>query len=143
MDVDTIRQGVAAAEVFTPSQTTGWPEPQSLAADSATEPYPVEALPGVLRAAILEVQAFVQAPTSLVAGSALAALSITAQGHVDVQRAAKLVGPSSLFLLTVADSGERKTTCDGLFLAAIREWERQEPVRLEPELQGYRAALAV
>ena len=134
MDVDTIRQGVATAEVLTlPPRAPTWPDPQPLTVDSAPDPYPLESLPGILKAAILEVQAFVQAPTSLVAYSALAALSIAVQGHVDVQRAVKLSGPSSLYLLTVADSGERKTTCDGLFLAAIREWERREAAHLDPE----------
>ena len=34
-----------------------------------------------------------------------------------------MVGPVSLYLLAVADSGERKTTCDGIFSPALRKWE--------------------
>jgi putative DNA primase/helicase len=48
------------------------------------------------------------------------------QAHVDVARAEKLSGPSSLFLLTIADSGERKSTCDGFFTKAIREYEAEQ-----------------
>jgi putative DNA primase/helicase len=65
-----------------------------------------------VRNAVEEVQGFTKAPTPLVASSALAALSVAAQAHGDVQRAEKLTGPTSLFILTIADSGERKSTCD-------------------------------
>jgi hypothetical protein len=39
-------------------------------------------------------------------------------------RDAQLVGPVSLYVLAVAESGERKTTCDRILGAALREWER-------------------
>lgn len=53
-----------------------WPEPQPLAASVGTEPYPLDALPAVVRAAVEEVQGFIKAPVPLVASSALAALSL-------------------------------------------------------------------
>ncbi|MDQ3796460.1 MAG: YfjI family protein [Pseudomonadota bacterium] len=58
---------------------------------------------------------FVQGPVSLVACSALSALSLTYQALADVRRADKLSGLCSLYLLAVADSGERKTNCDNFF----------------------------
>ena len=60
---------------------------------------------------------FVQCPPALAACSALSALSLAGQALADVQRADELKGPTSLYLLAVAESGERKTTCDSLFLA--------------------------
>jgi len=107
----------------------GWQEPQPLSARVELEPYPLDALPKTIRAAVEEVAGFTKAPVPLVASSALAALSVAAQAHFDVKRADKLHGPSSLFLLTIADSGERKSTCDGFFSSAIRQYEparRQE-----------------
>lgn len=98
-----------------------WPEPQPLAAKVDPEPYPVDALPDAIRTAVEEVQGFTKAPVPLVASSALAALSLAIQAHADAKRAEKLTGPVSLFLLTIADSGERKSTCDGFFTKAIRE----------------------
>ena len=75
-----------------------WPEPEPLIAEIAPEPYPVDALPETLRAAIEEVVGFVKAPIPLVASTALGALSLAIQAHVDVQRAEKLEGPVGLFL---------------------------------------------
>ena len=117
-----------------------WPEPEPLIVQRDAEPYPVDALPGGIGAAVREVVGFAQCPVSLAACSALAALSAVGQGLADVRRAEKLVGPSSLFLLAIADSGERKTTCDGYFLSAIREWETQQAEAAKPCLAKHAAA---
>jgi putative DNA primase/helicase len=106
------------------------------------EEYPLDALPGTILEAVKEVQAFVQAPIALVASSALAALSLACQAHIDVKRAEKLQGPVSLFLLTIADSGERKSTCDAFFTAPIRDWEKAQAEAAKPALREYEAALA-
>lgn len=119
----------------------GWPEPHPLTVRVRPEPYPADALPPAIRAAVAEVAGFVKAPLPLVASSALAALSVAAQGLVDVQRAEKLLGPSGLFLLTIADSGERKTTCDGFFSSAVRRFEEEEAQAVQPELDRHRADL--
>jgi hypothetical protein len=34
--------------------------------------------------------------------------------------------PTSLFLLTVARSGERKTSCDAALLGALRDFEKEQ-----------------
>ena len=98
-----------------------WPEPMPLIVKLAAEAYPLDALPLTVRAAVTEVQGFTLAPIALVASSALGALSLSIQGLVDVKRVEGLYGPVSLFVLTVADSGERKSTCDQFFTAEIRE----------------------
>lgn len=116
--------------------------PQPLTAKIAPEPYPLDALPEVIRAAVQEVQGFVKAPMAMVASSALAALSLAGQAHIDVQRAAKLEGPSSLFLLTIADSGERKSTCDGFFMKPIRDYEAAQAEAAKPKVKDHRAAVA-
>jgi putative DNA primase/helicase len=122
-------------------ESAEWPEPQPLAAKVEPEPYPVDALPEVVRAAVIEVQQFTKAPVPLVASSALAALSLAIQAHVDVKRADMLAGPVGLFLLTIADSGERKSTCDGLFTGAIRNYETQQAEAAKPKVKEYKAAL--
>jgi hypothetical protein len=58
-----------------------------------------------------------------------------------VRRADKLSGPCSLYLLDVADAGERKTTCDNFFTLSISEWEQEQAVRMEPELSKHAAAM--
>ncbi|MBA3508086.1 MAG: DUF3987 domain-containing protein, partial [Betaproteobacteria bacterium] len=118
-----------------------WPEPSPLEAKIPSEAYPLDALPTAIRAAVEEVRAFTKAPVVLVASSALAALSLVAQAHIDIARADKLTGPVGLFLLTIADSGERKSTCDSFFVRVIREYEAQQAEAAAPELQAHKANL--
>ena len=118
-----------------------WPEPQPLTAKVDPEPYPLDALPDTIRAAVEEVRGFTKAPVSLVASSALAALSLAIQSHADAKRAEKLTGPVSLFLLTIADSGERKSTVDGFFTKAIRDYEETQAEAAKPALKDHSAAV--
>ena len=119
-----------------------WNMPLPLGIPVASELYPSDALPDVVRGAVEEVQVFTQAPLPLVASSALGVLSLTGQAYVDVKRAEGLTGPTSLFLLTIADSGERKSTCDKFFTEPIRYYERQQTEAAQPACADYRAALA-
>jgi len=119
-----------------------WPKPQPLIAKIEPEAYPVDSLPETIRAACEEVAAFVKAPFPLVAGSALGALSLACQAHADIKRAERLTSPTSLFILSIADSGERKTTCDGFFTSAIRQYETEQAQFAEPLLQDFAAEIA-
>ena len=118
-----------------------WPKPQDLTAKIEPEPYPLDALPDTIRLAVEEVQGFVKAPVPLVASSALAALSLTIQAHADAKRAEKLHGPVGLFLLTIANSGERKSTCDGFFTSAIRRYQEEQGEAAKPALKDHRAEM--
>ncbi len=118
-----------------------WPDPIPLIADEKPMPYPVDALPGVIGEAVAEVTEFVQCPAALTACSALSAISTVGAGLVDVQRANQLVGPTSLFLMAIADSGERKSTVDGYFTKAIREYEAVQEELAQQALRDYRSAL--
>lgn len=84
--------------------------------------YPVAAL-GALRPAVEAVAGQTLAPIAIPAASALAVASLAVQGFADVETLAGF-RPTSVFLLTVAQSGERKSTCDGLLLSELRAFER-------------------
>ena len=118
-----------------------WPEPEPLTVKVEPEDYPFDALPDAIRAAVIEAQVFTKAPVPMVASSALAALSLAIQQFVDVKRAEKLTGPVGLFLLTIADSGERKSTCDGFFTKAIRDYEAQQAEAAKQIIRDYKAAI--
>jgi putative DNA primase/helicase len=124
------------------SSCPDWTKPQPLTAKLEPKPYPLDALPDTIRAAAEEVAGFVKAPAALVASSALAALSLACQAHIDAKRAEKLHGPVSLFLLTIADSGERKTTCDGFFTSAIQQYQEEQAEAMKPAIKEYQAAIA-
>jgi putative DNA primase/helicase len=131
------------ANASPPAESWEWPEPQLLTAKVEPEPYPLDALPDTIRAAVEEVVAFVKAPVPLVASAALGALSLAIQAHVDVKRAEKLDGPVGLFLLTLADSGERKSTVDRFFTASIRQHEEKQAEDSKPDVEAYEAAIDV
>jgi len=121
------------------SDGNGWPKPQPLSSEIEPESYPLDALPDTVRAAVEEVADFVKAPIPLIASSALAALSLAIQSHADAKRAEKLYGPVGLFLLTIADSGERKSTCDNFFTTSIREYEKEQVEAMQSAVKEYQA----
>lgn len=116
-----------------------WPRLQPLTEDIEPIPYPIDALPGRIRDAVEQVADEVQAPLALIACSALAVISVAAQGQVDVQRAPHLRSPTSLFLLVIADSGERKSASDKRMTEALLQYERAALARATPALKRHRA----
>ena len=119
-----------------------WPDPVPIAAQYDYLPYPIEALPSGLKEAVMEVQAFTQAPIAMVASSALAVLSLAAQGLINVQRADQLLGPVSLYFLIIADSGERKSSNDGYFSGVVHDFVKAASSRLAPLAAEFRAELS-
>ena len=138
-----VAKGLGAVRACIQAVRDGWNEPQPLVADMHREPFPIEALPGTIRKAVEEVREFVQAPVALIASSALGALSLAAQSHWDIKRAERLEGPVSLYLLGIADSGERKSTCDGFFMRAIQDYESKQALLAVPLVQRYEADMKV
>lgn len=126
----------------TANATLSWPDPHPLAAKVEPEPYPLDALPLPIRAAVEEVVGFVKAPVPMVASSALAALSLAAQAHADVRRDEILSAPVGLFILTIADSGERKSQADKMFTKPILDYQDAQAEIAKPLIKDYRAALS-
>lgn len=119
-----------------------WSAPNEILPHMTAEPYPLHALPQTIQEAVDEVQAFVKSPVALVASSALASISVVCQAHVDVERAAGLVGPTSLFLLAIASSGERKSSSDGHMTASIKEYDVEQAALMREEIKQYKAEQA-
>ena len=119
-----------------------WLDPEPLIAKHQAEPYPFHALPDVIRSAVEEVRGFVKAPAALVASSAISAISLACQSLVDVKRAEGLQSPSSLFMLTIADSGERKTSADKFFTAPITAWQIEKEKELALEVERYKTEIS-
>jgi putative DNA primase/helicase len=65
------------------------------------------------------------------------------QGLVDVRRADKLEGPTGIYTLVLADSGERKTSSDGHFSKPIAQWEMEKAEEAKPHIKKYKADVAV
>ncbi|ELJ4231034.1 DUF3987 domain-containing protein, partial [Escherichia coli] len=96
--------------------------------------FPLSSLPPLIRDTVIEAQQITQAPLGLVAASALGAVSLVCQNLIDVCRLNTLRGPVSLFFLTLAESGERKTAVDKLLMKPLYQQEMQLYSRYKSEL---------
>ena len=116
--------------------------PQPLVRETAPgQAYPIHAL-GPLRAVAEAVQGITQAPVAIPAQSALSVASLAVQGFADVETLGGL-RPVSLFLVTIARSGERKSTCDALLMAALRDHEREQATVQRDAMESWRNAHAL
>jgi hypothetical protein len=116
-----------------------WSKPDSLLLESVSPKYPLESLPSGIGDAVNEVVEFVQCPPALAACSALSALSVSAQHIANVRRAEGLEGTVSLYILAIAESGERKSSVDKHFTTAISEWEANQAELAKPDVKRYQA----
>ena len=73
--------------------------------------------------------------------SVLAAAALVAQAHINVQRGSIGVSPVSIFCLSVAESGDRKSTVDRLALAPIRAYENERALAFSAKEQKYKAEM--
>ncbi len=111
-------------------------EPQPLLREIPPgEPYPVHAL-GPLGDAVKAAQDVTQAPIGIAAQSALSVASLAVQGFADVETLGGNV-PCSLFCLTIAESGERKSSCDRLLIRGVREHEHAQAEIYRDEFSEY------
>ena len=105
----------------------------------AAEPYPVKALGEILGPAVERMAEVIGVPQALAAQSVLAASALATQGHAGLQLDGRNY-PLSLYLITVAASGDRKTAADRCALLPARQWEREQWQRYREQLARYRAA---
>jgi hypothetical protein len=83
------------------------------------EPWPLDALGDILADAAKTIRDCVQCPDGLAGSSVLTAAALAVQGHVDMMHPVGQAAPCSLCLITLGESGERKTTADKLALQAF------------------------
>jgi hypothetical protein len=103
------------------------------------QPYPVQALGGILGPAVERMSEVIGVPQALAAQSVLAASALATQGHASLQLDGRNY-PLSLYLITVAASGDRKTAADRFALLPARQWEREQWQRYREQLARYRVA---
>lgn len=113
-----------------------FPKPSSRSDDQAplpllssvvnVAPYPMAALPPLMQDAALAIAHHVQAPDALAGQCVIGAATYLAQTRVNAPHHLRPDGmPCSLFMLTLANSGDRKSECRRLAFKAIDEAERE------------------
>lgn len=103
-------------------------------------PFPVEALGSILGEATKEIHKTVKAPIAVIAQSLLGVASLVTQAHANIRIDGR-THALSLFLITVAESGERKSAVDDIALEAVLEWQKQLAQIYQEELQRYKISL--
>lgn len=137
-----LRTGCGKTADSTEGRTLPRPEPIPLPEKPATLVYPAEALGPVLGEAARAITQHVQVALGIVGQSVLAAAALVAQQHVNVARGKIGTGPVSLYCLSVAESGDRKSATDRLALQPVREFEEARRVEQKIELKRYHSNLA-
>jgi len=107
-----------------------------------TAPYPINALGGVLSDAARAIAAKVQCADAMAAQSVLAVASLAAQALADMRLPYGQTRPLSLFCVTIASSGDRKTSADSEAMAPVRMREKQLREVFEPRAKDHAVALA-
>jgi len=111
-------------EIINNSQEVKLESPQPLRKqNNSTNKFPVDYLPELLREAVLALHHKIQAPIEICAQSVLAASNLAVQGHANIMLPIGQQRPVSCLFLTIAESGERKSSCDNEILSVIEEYE--------------------
>lgn len=128
--------------VSTQPALSTWGEPESFTNQNHSKPCPIEFLPDTLKNAVLEVVSIVKCPIPLALNSALSVLAVAGQGVANIRPHRNIgASPLSLYLITVAESGERKTTADRFFSAKLSDWMYTQQKVLESDFKKSKANL--
>ena len=95
---------------------------------------PLHALPTVMQDAIRDVSLKTKAPTSMIMSAALASAAMACQQGFRVKRPDASACPLGLYFLQIAESGERKSTIDGMLM----RWTKQVLDEIRPRFEDER-----
>jgi len=108
----------------------------------APKKFPIDCLGSYLGPAIRSVQKCLKAPVEIIVQSALVAMSHSVQGlkkvHIDGRKEML-----SLFAITIAQSGERKSSSDNILLQSTRNLQREVKEKYRLELQDYKQKMII
>jgi hypothetical protein len=129
--IEALRRRVPKAREWGPL------EPLAEAKDIAPAPFPFDALGPLLGPAAQAIANDVQAPDALAGGSVLAAASLAVQPLANVVMPHGQRAPLSVFVITAADSGDRKSAVDAVACGAIDEVRKQQARQYANEVQQF------
>ncbi|WP_312844138.1 DUF3987 domain-containing protein [Diaphorobacter nitroreducens] len=140
-DFNDLHQHQGEEAVATAFEVSAWPALDVLEEEEAPTPhaFPFHALGPVLGAAARAIAEDVQAPDSLAGGSVLAAASLAAQPLANVMLPHGLRAPLSVFVVTGAGSGDRKSAVDAVACREVEEVRKQQAREYTRALEAYEA----
>lgn len=99
-------------------------------------PYPIEALGGILGPAVEALQSIIKAPAAICAQSLLGGAALACQPFANIEIDGRVI-PLILFLMTIAESGERKSATDQVALESIYAWQEMQAAEYRFAFQNY------
>ncbi len=99
-------------------------------------PYPIDALGEILGSAAKALQSVIKAPDAICAQSVLGAAALACQAFANIEIDGRTI-PLSLFLITVAESGERKSATDQVALQPVYAWQQMQASEYRSASQNY------
>lgn len=106
--------------------------------ETAATPFPIDALGPILAPAAYAHHDMTQAPIAICGQAALGVASLVAQAHCDVRLPMQQKAPLSIFLVTVAESSERKSSVDRLAMEPIAEYANDLRIQYEGDQLSFR-----
>jgi hypothetical protein len=91
--------------------------------DIKPEPFPIQNLDGILFDAAMAIHEKIKAPIEICAQSVLSTANLITQAYANIELPTGQIRPISNFFLTIAESGERKSSCDEEALKAVNNYE--------------------
>ncbi|MCU8045087.1 MULTISPECIES: DUF3987 domain-containing protein [unclassified Shewanella] len=84
-----------------------------------------------------EARELLQAPDGMTLACQLTSMATAMQGVFNVEIPTRKIGPVSLMVMTIAQSGERKSTVDNLFMGEIKSIEKEQEAVYQKSLKEY------
>jgi len=112
------------------------PEVELLPPIESLSEYPVEALGPKLGGVVRAISEGVQAPPVIAAHSVLSVSALVVQSLKNVSMDGRIY-PTSLNLLSIAESGDRKTGCDNVAMKPVKDWHRKAQKKYSDDLKDY------
>tara|TARA_R110000737_G_scaffold282984_1_gene289648 strand:- start:8215 stop:8622 length:408 start_codon:yes stop_codon:yes gene_type:complete len=103
--------------------------------------FPMVSKSTLITNAFQEAKIITQAPDPMVYLASISAASIALQGVINVELPIGKVCPVSLSTLTIAESGERKSTVENIFTKGIKSFEKEAIKAHRKKLNKYNLEL--
>jgi len=103
--------------------------------------FPIDALGSGLGGAARAITEVAQCPLAIAGQSVLAAAALVGQGFYNVVIDGRS-SPLSLFLLTIADSGDRKSAADNIAIQPVLDWQKEARREYDAAHAQYKAERA-
>lgn len=110
---------------------------------SYSEFFPMVSKSLLITSAFQEAKVMTQAPEAMVLATIFSSTSVASQGVINVEMPTGKVCPVSLMTLTIAESGERKSSVEKLLTKGIKQFQKHALKNHKEKLKRYKVKLDI